>query len=134
RGMAEDLMIKGFLKIFQSVPQYGSMGRFEGWMKKIIVRECLYFLRKHKSLKLELNMDAPESLQAMHFDPGKLEADELMKMIQELPLGYRTVFNLFAIEGYSHAEISDLLGISEGTSKSQLSRARNILKQRLAKQ
>src|SRR5690606_23482348 len=106
-------------------------GSFEGWMKKIMVRESLLYLRKHKCLELEVKTDSSESLLALQYDSNEMEAKELMQMVQDLPMGYRTVFNLFAIEGYSHAEISELLGISQSTSKSQLSRARGILIQRL---
>ena len=103
-------------------------------MKKVIVREALMALRKNKNLMLEVALDQHEENHCNQYEWTGLEADELMEMIHDLPLGYRTVFNLYAIEGYAHAEISELLGISENTSKSQLSRARNLLKQKLADQ
>ncbi len=134
RDLAEDVMIEGFMRIFDKLPQYEAKGSLEGWMKKVIVRESLMALRRNKSLMLEVALDQHEATQGSHYEWKDLEAEELMGMIHDLPLGYRTVFNLYAIEGYAHAEISELLGISENTSKSQLSRARNLLKQKLADQ
>lgn len=134
RDTAEDVMIEGFMRIFEKLSQYQGKGSFEGWMKKIMVREALMALRKNKNLMLEVTLDDHEEIVEAQYESKDLEAEELMKMIHDLPLGYRTVFNLYAIEGYSHAEIGELLGISENTSKSQLSRARDILKQKLATQ
>ena len=134
RDVAEDVMIGGFMKIFEKLPQFEERGSFEGWMKKIIVREALMALRKNKHLALELNLDSFDELHGHQYEFKDLEARELMGMIQELPVGYRTVFNLNVIEGYTHAEISELMGISENTSKSQLSRARGLLRQRLTVQ
>jgi RNA polymerase sigma factor (sigma-70 family) len=134
RDLAEDVMIEGFMRIFDKLPQYKEQGSFEGWMKKIIVRESLMTLRKNKNLMLEVALELHEENHGNQYEWKGLEAEELLAMIQDLPLGYRTVFNLYAIEGYAHAEISELLGISENTSKSQLSRARNLLKQTLADQ
>lgn len=134
RDMAEDVMIEGFMKIFQKLPQFEEKGSFEGWMKKIMVRQSLIALRQHKNLKLEVNLETYEDFPVQYYESTDIETAELMEMIQDLPLGYRTVFNLYAIEGFAHAEISELLGISESTSKSQLSRARGLLKQKLAEQ
>lgn len=134
RDLAEDVMIEGFMKIFEKLPQFEEKGSFEGWMKKIIIRQCLITLRKNKTFSLEVRMADQEDVQVLQDGFTDLEAAELMDMIMDLPLGYRTVFNLFAIEGYAHAEISELLGISENTSKSQLSRARVLLKQKLIHQ
>lgn len=134
REMAEDVMIAGFMKIFEKLPQFEEKGSFEGWMKKIIVNESLIALRKSKHLALELNLDFYDEVHGPQYEFRDLEASELMSMIQELPVGYRTVFNLYAIEGYTHGEISNLMGISENTSKSQLSRARGLLRQRLTVQ
>ncbi len=134
RDLAEDVMIEGFMKIFEKLHQFEERGSLEGWMKKLMVREALMALRKNKNLMLEVALDIQEEIQGHHYEIRNMEAEELMEMIHALPLGYRTVFNLYALEGYSHAEIGDLLGISESTSKSQLSRARALLKQRLAQQ
>ena len=132
RDMAEDAMIEGFMRIFQKLPQYEGKGSFEGWMKRVVVTEALTALRKNKNLAMEIAMDGQEDVLGHHDSHHSLEAAELMELIQGLPLGYRTVFNLYAIEGYAHAEIGELLGISESTSKSQLNRARSLLKQKLA--
>jgi RNA polymerase sigma factor (sigma-70 family) len=134
RDLAEDVMIEGFMRIFEKLSQYEEKGSFEGWMKKVIVRESLMTLRRNKNLMLEVALDDYEDAKGVHYEFNDLEAAELMEMIHDMPLGYRTVFNLYAIEGYAHAEISELLGISENTSKSQLSRARSLLKQKLAEQ
>ncbi len=133
RDLAEDVMIEGFMKIFDNLSQYEQKGSLEGWMRKVMVNQALLTLRKNKHLAMEINYDGhQDSLGACEI-PADLEAEDLLRMVQELPVGYRTVFNLYAIEGYSHKEIQDLLGISESTSKSQLSRARALLQQKLNK-
>ena len=134
RDLAEDVMIEGFMRIFEKLAQFEEKGSFEGWMKKLMVREALMSLRKNKNMLLEVSLDTREEIQGPHYEVKDMEVGELMDMIHQLPLGYRTVFNLYAIEGYSHTEIGELLGISENTSKSQLSRARGLLKQKLAHQ
>jgi RNA polymerase sigma factor (sigma-70 family) len=134
REHAEDVMIEGFMKIFEKLPQFQSKGSFEGWMKRIIVTQALMTLRSHRHLMMEINLEDESGYRDQHYELDLLEVNELMEMVENLPVGYRTVFNLFAIEGYSHHEISELLGISESTSKSQLNRARNVLKEKIAKQ
>src|SRR5690554_127878 len=134
RDVAEDVMIEGFMKIFGNLSKFEEKGSFEGWMKKLMIREALMALRKNKNWLLEVALDASEGTPGHHYEIKDMETADLMNMIYELPLGYRTVFNLYAIEGYAHAEINELLGISENTSKSQLSRARGLLKQKLALQ
>ena len=134
REIAEDVMIESFMKIFEKLDQYESKGSFEGWMKRIIVTQSLLTLRNNKNLSMEVNMEEGSDFRNHQYELNSLEADDLMELIEELPTGYRTVFNLYAIEGYSHSEIADLLGISESTSKSQLNRARNLLKQKIAEQ
>lgn len=131
---AEDVMIEGFMKIFDKLPQYEAKGSFEGWMKRIMVTQALITLRKHQKLLMEVNLENHLDQGAPQYEFVDMEVSELMDMIHALPVGYRTVFNLYAIEGYAHAEIGDLLGISENTSKSQLSRARSLLKQKIAEQ
>lgn len=132
--LAEDVMIEGFVKIFEKLPQFEAKGSFEGWMKRIMVTQALLTLRDHKNLSMEINMDDHLDLVDQTFEINYLEAEDLLELIQELPTGYRSVFNLYAIEGFSHSEIATLLGISESTSKSQLNRGRNLLKQKLAEQ
>ncbi len=131
REHAEDVMIEGFMKIFEKMPQYQAKGSFEGWMKRIIVTQALMTLRSNRHLMMEVNLENESHFEDHNYELNHLEAEDLMKMVESLPVGYRTVFNLFAIEGYSHQEISDLLGITESTSKSQLNRARNTLKGKL---
>ena len=130
REQAEDVMIQSFMKIFEKLPQFQAKGSFEGWMKRIVVTQSLMALRSSPQLTVSLDeasntFDGPEEM-------THLEAAELMALVQNLPLGYRTVFNLYAIEGYSHQEIGELLGISESGSKSQLNRARGALKEKIA--
>lgn len=131
---AEDIVVEGFLKVFDKIDQYKGQGSFEGWIRRIMVNESLGYLRQRKRL-LEVPM-LDEAQGIADDDPRidqSLEADELMHMIGTLPLGYRTVFNLYAIEGYAHAEIAQILGITESTSKSQLHRARTLLQQLVTK-
>lgn len=126
---AEDVLINSFTKIFTKLQQYDSKGSFEGWMKKIAVNEALMFLRKKKiQFSGELNENISESFQ--NIDALIME-DHLLNMLNRLPAGYRTVFNLFAIEGYKHDEIAKKLNISINTSKSQLLKARKKLKEYL---
>ncbi len=130
RMQAEDVMIDGFMKVFDKIDQFGFNGSFEGWVKRIMVNEALMFLRSRKMIEMDLELASSD--QSLHFQADdSLEAEDLMILISQLPVGYRTVFNLYAIEGYSHAEIGEKLGISEGTSKSQLSRARTLLQEKL---
>ena len=128
--LAEDVMIQGFMKIFDKIGQFSFNGSFEGWIKRIMVNEALMKLRSVRNI--EVDMDEVSASNFKTNETTSLEREDLMKMIQSLPQGYRTVFNLYAIEGYSHAEIATQLGISEGTSKSQLSRARALLQEKLA--
>ena len=134
RDLAEDVMIEGFMKIFEKLAQYEGKGSFEGWMKRIIVTNALLTLRNQKNLLMEVNQEPEFTSSLVPYEFTDMETADLLEMIQQLSVGYRTVFNLYAIEGYSHPEIADLLGISENTSKSQLSRARAILKQKVADQ
>lgn len=131
RMAAEDVMVEGIMKVFEKVGQFSFSGSFEGWVKRLIVNEALMFLRSKKLFDVDISQ-ASDISQNIDFDTD-FELEELIEMINELPIGYRTVFNLYAIEGYSHAEIAGMLGISEGTSKSQLSRARMILQEKLKK-
>lgn len=134
REHAEDVMIEGFMKIFEKLSQYQGTGSFEGWMKRIIVTQALMRLRSNKHLMMEVNVDDDSAYPDHHYETNHMEVEELMNLLKALPVGYRTVFNLYAIEGYSHKEIGDLLGITESTSKSQLNRARNVLKDRIITQ
>jgi RNA polymerase sigma factor (sigma-70 family) len=130
RTEAEDVMIGGLMKVFEKVNSFNFQGSFEGWVRKIMVNESLMYVRSRKNWHVDLEdaIDEPDYRTDFSSD---LEVESLMKMIDELPIGYRTVFNMYAIEGYSHQEISKELGISEGTSKSQLSRARALLQDKV---
>ncbi len=128
---AEDVLLTGFLKIFNRIGQFKGDGSFEGWIRRIMVNESLTYIRRNKSMYLEVDIDKADREPDYQKLDNNLEAEDLMRMIARLPDGYRTVFNLYAIEGYSHKEIADNLGISENTSKSQLSRARKLLQKYL---
>lgn len=126
---AEDNLQDGFLTIFKKISQYQDKGSFEGWMKRIIINTALQKHRKEKYLDI-INEDLLEE-QEIEIDEEDLPVDFLLKLIQELPPRYREVFNLYVLDGYSHKEISALLNISQGSSKSNLARARGILKERI---
>ncbi|MDX2302684.1 MAG: sigma-70 family RNA polymerase sigma factor [Microscillaceae bacterium] len=124
---AEEAMIGGFMKVFSKISQFKNEGSFEGWIKRIMVNECLNFLRKKRWLYAEVDIaNVSDNMDYSRYE-SEFDTEELLNLIDRLPIGYRTVFNLYAIEGYSHKEIADMLGISENTSKSQLSRARGLL-------
>lgn len=130
RMEAEDVLVISFTKVFERIGQFKGDGSFEGWVRRIVVNESLSFLRKNKMMYLETDLESAERETGSILDTG-LEAEDLLKLIQELPAGYRMVFNLYAIDGYSHKEIAEQIGITESTSKSQLSRARTHLQARL---
>lgn len=129
---AEDVMVVAFTKVFDRIGQYKGEGSFEGWVRRIMVNESLTYLRKNKSMYLETDIEAAEREPDYSMLDSELEAEDLRKLIADLPTGYRIVFNLYAIDGFSHQEIADQLGVSENTSKSQLSRARALLQKRLS--
>jgi RNA polymerase sigma factor (sigma-70 family) len=132
RAEAEDALQTAFVKIFTRLDQYRGQGPFEAWARRIAVTTALSAYHKHRQRAPQVEYD--EATEVAHPDGtpfDQLSAEEVVRLINTLPLGYRTVLNLYAIEGYSHQEIGDMLGISEGTSKSQLSRARRLLEERL---
>jgi RNA polymerase sigma-70 factor (ECF subfamily) len=129
---AEERMLDGFYKFFTHLSGFRYQGEaaLYGFIKRIMINECLMFLRKKNPFELtaetdDLNLAVPDDVFS------KLEADEIFKLIIRLPVGYRTVFNLYAVEGMTHKEIAALLKISEGTSKSQLSKAKALLQKML---
>lgn len=133
RMEAEDVLQLGYIKIFQSVGAFRNEGSAEGWMRRIMVNTAIESYRKTlKSLQLVQIEDAYEQ-PSTGFDFSSLGMKDLLNLISQLADGYRLIFNMFIIEGYSHREIAATLGISEATSKSQLSRARTILKNALIK-
>jgi RNA polymerase sigma-70 factor (ECF subfamily) len=131
---AEDVMISGFMKAFDKIDTYTGKGSLSGWLRRIMINQALGHLRKNKTMYLEVDLEAADYQPQMKWSAGHLEAEDLMKLVRQLPLGYRTVFNLYAIEGYCHKEIAEILGISENTSKSQLSRARGLLQKQILRE
>ena len=130
---ARDILQEGFIKIFENLHNYRHTGSFEGWMRRIVVNTALEKFRARHNL---FRVDDIDSITEPEADPDNedyagLEAVDLLYIIRDLPPKYRMVFNLFAIEGYSHREIGEMLNISEGTSKSNLSRARSILQKKV---
>ena len=130
---ARDILQEGFIKIFENLVNYKHEGSFEGWMRRIMVNTALEKYRsKHNLYRVDDIDQIPEpDATPDNEDYAGLEASDLMDIIRELPPKYRMVFNLYAIEGYTHKEISSIVNISEGTSKSNLSRARVILQRRV---
>ncbi len=128
---AEDIMISGFMKIFEKIRQYKGEGSFEGWMTRIMVNESLSYIRRNKNMWLNVSIEKAEREPDYKMADSKLDKEQVLFLIDELPIGYRTVFNLYVMEGYSHREIGDLLQITEGASKSQLSRAKVQLKSKI---
>ena len=132
RQSAEDVLQEGFVSLFAKLDTFSGEGSFEGWARKIFVNAALMSLRKNDVLKESTDVDtawnvsseAPSAVQQIGYK-------ELTKMIAELPTGFRTVFNMYVVEGYSHAEIAESLGISEATSRSQLLRARAMLQSKI---
>ncbi len=134
RMEAEDMLQNGFIKVFNKIEDYRGDGSFEGWMRRIMVHSSIEYYRKyHKMGQLVDIEDAAGHTSVDAQATSTLAANELMALIQQLAPGYRIVFNLYAIEGYSHREIAEITGISEGASKSQLSRARSVLKEQIVK-
>ena len=131
REEAEHVMIGGMVKVYEKLVQFNEEGSFEGWIRRIMVNESLMYIRKNKNMSLEVEIEAVDYEPNYHVLEQTLEANDLMQLVGELPVGYRTVFNLYAIEGYNHKEIAQMLEINENTSKSQLSRARKYLQNRL---
>lgn len=130
---AEEVMLDGFMRAFEKIEQFREEGSFEGWIRRIMVTESLMFLRKAKQWRQEVPIDEVTVEPDYEWADTAVNESDLMRLVNQLPDGYRTIFNLYAIEGYAHAEIAEMLGISEGTSKSQLSRARMILQTSLKK-
>lgn len=129
REMARDLLQDGFVKVFLSIDSYSGLGSFEGWMRKIFVNCALEHLRKADVLRDASDLDySSEQIQSDDSILSDISAGELLEMVQKLPEGFRFVFNMFVIEGYSHKEIGEMLHITESSSRSQLTRARQMLR------
>lgn len=127
--LAEDVMITAFMKVFVNLNRFENRGSFEGWIRRTMIHECISFLRVQKKVQF---IDDSEVYEEIGFESDfQLSMEDIQNLIDALPDGYRIVFNLFVIEGYKHKEIAGMLGINEGTSKSQFAHARRILKSKL---
>jgi RNA polymerase sigma-70 factor (ECF subfamily) len=132
RTDAEDILQMGFVKMFQKITYFKNEGSFEGWVRRIMVNTAIELYRKNVRLLHTIELEGVVDVDDANA-LSQLAVKDLMQLVQNLPDGYRMVFNLYAIEGYSHKEIAEQLGISEGGSKSQLSRARNYLQEKIRK-
>ena len=134
REDAEDMMQEGFIKVFSQIHQFRGQGALEGWIRRIIVHTCINILKKNKKFSDSLDLFHAST---MHLNedniPSLLQAKQVVECIRLLPLGYKTVLNLYAIEGYSHREIASILDIEESTSRSQYTRAKSMLEEILLK-
>ncbi|MDR0865994.1 MAG: sigma-70 family RNA polymerase sigma factor [Candidatus Symbiothrix sp.] len=130
---ARDILQEGFIKVFTKIGDYSGAGSFEGWMRRIFITSALEYLRSVKMQREKVSWDDYEEA-IDSFDVTiveQLSAEEILQCINELPVGFKTVFNLYAIEGYSHAEIALILNIKEGSSRSQFARARQLLQTKI---
>jgi len=129
---ARDILQEGFIHVFKDLKSYSHEGNFEGWVRKVMVRAALQFLRKRKQEGPWIDLEDKHIERSVDIDysdmDGLTTAQVLTKLIQQMPEGFRTVLNLYIVDGYTHQQIADELGISVGTSKSQLSRAKAQLK------
>jgi RNA polymerase sigma-70 factor (ECF subfamily) len=133
RETARDLLQEGFIKVFGSLSGYAGSGSLVGWLRAIFVNVCLEYLRRGDVLRNAVELDDTVELSSAEVGVlSEITADELMELVRSLPEGFRVVFNLYAIEGYSHREIAAKLGITESTSRSQYARARRWLQERLS--
>lgn len=134
REDAEDMMQEGFIKIFTQIHQFRGQGALEGWIRRIIVHTCINILKKNKKFTDSVDLFHAGSMYLNENNiPSILQAKQVVECIRLLPVGYKTVLNLYAIEGYSHKEIAAILDIEESTSRSQYTRARSMLEEVLLK-
>ena len=134
REDAEDMLQEGFIKVFSQIHTFENRGALEGWIRRIIVHTCINNLKKNKRFNESVDLIHANSLQVREESiPSIIQAKEVVECIRLLPIGYRTVLNLYAIEGYSHKEISGMLDIEESTSRSQYTRAKAMLEDVLLK-
>jgi len=128
REDAEDMLQEGFIKVFTQIHTFQNKGAFEGWIRRIIVHTCINFLKKHKKFNESVDLAYANSLQVKEETvPSIMQARQIIECIRLLPIGYRTVLNLYALEGYSHKEIGEMLDIEESTSRSQYTRSKAML-------
>ena len=134
REDAEDMLQEGFIKVFTQMHTFQNKGSFEGWVRRIVVHTSINFLKKYKKFTESLDLTSAENLEVKEESIASImQSKQVVECIRQLPIGYKTVLNLFAIEGYSHREISILLDIEESTSRSQYTRAKNMLSNILIK-
>lgn len=134
REDAEDMLQEGFIKVFTQMHTFQNKGAFEGWIRRIIVHTCINFLKKNKKFSNSIDLDQADYLEVREETmPSVMQARQIIECIRLLPIGYRTVLNLYAMEGYSHKEIADMLDIEESTSRSQYTRAKSMLEAILIK-
>ena len=130
REDAEDMLQEGFIKVFTQIHQYRNEGALEGWIRRIIVHTCINHLKKNKKFADSLDIIHAHSIHVNHeMIPSIMQAKQVVECIRMLPLGYRTVLNLYAIEGFPHKEIAGMLDIEESTSRSQYTRAKAMLEE-----
>jgi RNA polymerase sigma factor (sigma-70 family) len=128
REDAEDMLQEGFIKIFSQIHTFGNRGAFEGWVRRIVVHTCINVLKKNKKFNESVDIIHATAIQVREESvPSIVQAKQIVECIRMLPVGYRTVLNLYAIEGYSHREIGKMLDIEESTSRSQYTRAKMML-------
>ncbi|HEY9364095.1 MAG TPA: sigma-70 family RNA polymerase sigma factor, partial [Chitinophagaceae bacterium] len=128
REDAEDMLQEGFMKVYAQIHQFRNTGALEGWIRKIIVHTCINILKKNKKFSDSVDLIHASGVQLNENNiPSMLQAKQVVECIRLLPMGYRTVLNLYAIEGFSHKEIGSILDIEESTSRSQYTRARGLL-------
>ena len=126
---AKDALQEGFIKVFKNISKFKFTGSFEGWMKRIFVNSSIELIRNRKMHLDVSELNSNELPLTAKIETGSMDAEKMMTLVQQLPEGYRTVFNMFIVDGYSHKEISDYLEISESTSKTQLFKARKQLQE-----
>jgi RNA polymerase sigma-70 factor (ECF subfamily) len=128
---AQDLMQEGFIRVFEKLPDFRQEGSFEGWIRRIMVHTSINHYRRKAFQQERFGLERMPEGEVAPDAVGRLSEEELMAMVASLPDGYRMVFNLYAIEGFDHAEIADLLGCGESTSRSQLAKARRLLQMKI---
>ena len=134
REEAEDMLQEGFIRVFTQLKTFAGKGAFEGWIRRIIVHTCINFLKKHKKFSDSIDLEYAEGLfEREESIASIMQGRQVMECIRQLPTGYRTVLNLYAIEGYSHKEIGEMLEVGESTSRSQYTRAKSMLEKMLIK-
>jgi len=130
---AQDLLQEGFIKVYRNLHRFRAEGSFEGWVRRVFVNTSIEHFRKKSTQLSSVSEKEENTIEDVDISAlDSLAEKDIINIVQELSPGYRTVFNLYVVEGYSHKEVGELLGISEGTSKSQLARAKSILQKKVA--